>query len=496
MKGPKAEEPEEDSPPGAKELKYLREVIGLARGEHAARLGHKGESLLRKYENGDKLLSRGAFVALVEPIGHSPEAVDLLLALHPLLKHLAPAEPPSPVAVRRDQLTRIDRACLGAAAGLLECLRPLLIREARRARAEEARREAGDAWAELRDKGWKERRELVKTWPRYRTWALAERVCEASIKAAAHRADQALDLATFAIFIAEHVEESLRARTQGYCWGYYANAKRVAEDFDSADRAFARAWHLWRAGADNDPELLPEWRLLVLEASLRRAQHHFPAALERLDEAWARSAGNKLAAGRILLKKEHVLQQMGDSEGALAVLDEAAPVIEELGDAQLLFALRFNRTDLLARLERYKEAALLFPTVREMALEQGNGLSLTRVNWLDAKILAGQGRKEVAMDRLEKVCDDFTSRQHPYDAALATLDLAVLKLEAGHNSEVRWLAAGMKWIFTSKKIHREALVALRLFYDAAMRDAATVELTRQVIADVERVRRSAPPGRD
>jgi tetratricopeptide (TPR) repeat protein len=497
MKPREPDRPEDRSvPPGARELMYLREVVGLTRREHATRLGHRDESTLRKYENGDKSASRSFLVAVVEPIGHSAEAVDALLALHPALRHLPPAGPPSPVDLDRGQLERIDRACLGAVAGLVECLRPLMIREEKRKKAEEARQEAEALWPDLRTAGWKERRRLVETWPVYRTWAMAERVCEASIKAAAHKADQALELAVFALFIAERVEESFRARTQGYCWGHIGNAKRVGEDFDGADRAFTRAWHLWQGGADTDPELLHEWKLLSLEASLRREQHRFPEALERLDLAWKRSRGNKLAAARILLNKEHVFHQLEDFEEALNVLDEATPLIGELEDAQLHFALRFNRADNLARLGRHQEAAPLVPAVRAMAAGQGNGLSLTRVDWLEAKVKEGLGDKEEAMRLLEKVCDKFRSDQHPYDAALSSLDLARLKLEAGYTSEVRWLAVSLTGIFTSKKIHREALVALRLFYDAAMSDAATVELTRQVIADIERVRRSAPPLND
>lgn len=480
-------------PPGARELMYLRELAGLTRREHATRLGHKGESTLRKIENGDKSASRSYLAAAVEPIGHSQEAVDALLALHPALRHLPPAEPHSPVALDHGELERIDRACLGAVAGLVECLRPLMIRERKRIKAEEARQEAEALWPDLRGEGWKERRRLVETWPVYRTWAMAERACEASERIAAQRADQALELAVFALFIAERIEESNRARAMGYSWGYIGNAKRVGEDFDGADRAFARAWHLWPAGEDADPDILPEWRLLDLEASLLRAQHRFPEALERLDRAWKRSRGNKLAAARILVKKSNVFHQMGNAESALAVLDEAAPLIEELKDAQLLFALLFNRADNLVRLERHQEAALLVPAVRAMAAGQGNGLSLTRVDWLEAKVKDGLGDKDEAMRLLEKVCGKFTSDEHPYDAALSALDLARLKLEAGHISEVRWLAASLVGIFTSKKVHREALLALRLFYDAAMSGTATVDLARQVIADIEQVRLSAPP---
>lgn len=80
-----------------------------------------------------------------------------------------------------------------------------------------------------------------------------------------------------------------------------------------------------------------------------------------------------------------------------------------------------------------------------------------------------------------------------YDAALASLDLAVLWLEAGRAGKVRELSIEMEAIFRAKKIHREALAALILFWDAAKREAATVELVRQVIAEIETAKRSAPP---
>lgn len=488
------DEPEDEVPAGAKELLYLRETAGLTRPQHAAILGHRDDSLLRKYEQGSRLFGRDAFVALVEPIGHGPEAVDVLLALHPLLKHLPPAEVPSPVSLHQEQLVRIDRACLGAAGGVLQALRPLMIREARRVRADQARQEAEAAWAELKDRSWKERRNLVETWPRYRTWAVAARACKASVKAAAHRADLALELAKLAIYIADRVEETYRARTQGFCWGHFGNALRVGEDYDGGDRAFVRAWDRWHAGADTEPELLPEWWLHSLEASLRRAQHRFPDALASLDRAQACCGPDREASGRILLNKSKVHEQMVDLEAALEDLDEAAPLLECAEDARLPAVLSHNRVHLLCLLERFQEAADLLPDARELAIELANQLDLTRLQWIDAKCRAGLGRREEAFGLLEDVCEDFTGLELPYDAALAALDLAELKLEAGLVAEVKWLAARLHWIFRHKKIDREALVALRLFYDAALAGTATVALTRQVAAEIARVRRSAPWG--
>ena len=158
----------------------------------------------------------------------------------------------------------------------------------------------------------------------------------------------------------------------------------------------------------------------------------------------------------------------------------------------MLLALRFNMADDLVLLERYKEAAELLPQVRKLVLEQANELDLIRVGWLTARVAAGEGRTAEAIAGLEQVRDAFTVHKQPYNAALSSLDLAVLWLREGRTREVKELAITLGWIFTVKGIARKALTALQLFCNAASQEAATVELARKVIADIEQARRSAP----
>ncbi|HSU84811.1 MAG TPA: hypothetical protein VLR69_20520, partial [Thermoanaerobaculia bacterium] len=73
-----------------------------------------------------------------------------------------------------------------------------------------------------------------------------------------------------------------------------------------------------------------------------------------------------------------------------------------------------------------------------------------------------------------------------------SLELAVLYLEEERTVDVRNLARAMGWIFQAQGIAREALAALTLFFEAAQRETATVELTRHVAAEWERMRASAP----
>lgn len=355
--------------------------------------------------------------------------------------------------------------------------------------------EAEEIWTILDGLSGDECRRWIETSPpdACRSWAALVRVlCEASARAAADSSSRALELSELALFLGEKTAGADAAQVLSYAWGYLGNARRVALNFEGADDAFARSWSV--RGSTSDSELLPEWRLFDLEASLRRAQHRFPEALERLDKAALCSHGDRLARGRISLKKANVLEQMRDSEQALAVLEEATSLIEAAGDPRQLFALRFNTADNLCRLERYTEAAGLLPQVHELvSAEQDNRLNRIRTTWLDAKVKAGLGQKEEAMAGLEAVRDFFTDEELPYEAALAALDLSVLWLEAGRHAEVRELAPTLGWIFQSQKIHREALASLALFCEAAEQEAATVALARQVIADVEETRRTAPP---
>lgn len=197
-----------------------------------------------------------------------------------------------------------------------------------------------------------------------------------------------------------------------------------------------------------------------------------------------------LLAGRMDVEPlgEPVLEQLGDFTGALRALEEAAPAIEAASEQRLRFGLLFNTAANLRHLQRYEEAAELLPRVREMAVHLGE-LHQIRVLWLTARVAAGLGRREEAEAGFQRVRRDFEDRDLPYEAALASLDLAVLWLEAGRTAEVRDLAVEMEKVFKEKKIDREALAAVILFCEAARREAATVELARRVMGEIEAARR-------
>jgi hypothetical protein len=87
-----------------------------------------------------------------------------------------------------------------------------------------------------------------------------------------------------------------------------------------------------------------------------------------------------------------------------------------------------------------------------------------------------------------RLAREFAASRNAYDAALVSLDLAILDLEEGRLVAVRKLAEEMVWVLASQRLHREALVALRLFFAAVQAGKASAELARRVLAFLERAR--------
>jgi transcriptional regulator with XRE-family HTH domain len=464
-------------------LVVLRALRVWTQAQMAAEAG-LAPSVLSEYERGQRKPSRRAVERAARAVKVRPEALDRLLsALRSLRESMEVGAPASSRDAAVDEISRAMEA-LVRVAGELAFRESAPEREP--APAPEDRAAAPDLWKRLQRYTPTEQRLLIEEGAEFKSWALCELLCSESEEAARDSADRALELAQLALRIAELApgRRAWGCRIQGYAWAHLGNARRVSSDLLGADEAFRRSERLWRAGAIGDLGPLDEARLLDLKASLRRAQGRFGEARELLDRALTVDRGGR--AGRILLKKATVLEALGEIEEAIATLHQAAPWVEAENSPQLLFALRFNLAVNLCFLERPSEAESLLPGLWELAKELGQGLDLVRLRWLEGRVAAGLGRREEARVALEETLGEFTQREIAYDAALVSLELAVLSLEEGRTGEVKKLAREMAWIFQAQGVHREALAALRLFQEAAEQEAVTVEMARRLTAYLHR----------
>lgn len=327
---------------------------------------------------------------------------------------------------------------------------------------------------------------LIAEGREYRNWALAEKFCTESEKAAANDVEKALDFSETALEIACGLPgpEGFRLHVQGYCQGALANVRRVGGNLPEAERLYVLALKLWREWKQ-DPSLLQESWLLDLGASLRMAQRRLEESRSLLQRALKFSL--PAAKPARLLQRSHVEKLLGEPKKAIATLKQADALLSEYGSTpRLRFAVSFNLAANLLDLSRTREAEKLLPEVRSQAEAIGNGLDLLRVNWLEALADAARRRPARAVASLEKVRDAFAGQGIAYDAALVSLDLAIVLLEQGRHAEVRGVAEEMLRIFQAQKVAPEALASVKLFCEATRREVVTVEIARQAKQELER----------
>jgi transcriptional regulator with XRE-family HTH domain len=480
-------------PPLSLVLTYLRTARGWTQQDLAGTAG-VGRQLICDLEKGTRrTLDRETLEGLATAMDYSGGDVTLALLFLGGLQAGGGLRT-SPIEPSAAEYRRARR--IAARVGLTETSRRYqqLLDLARARRVEQARRHGARLWEMSRRCPAGGLRERIRRLAELHDWALAERLCDESERAAADDAARALELARAALLAAELSpgDEAWHAWLEGYCWAFIGNAQRVGSDLAAAERSFATAWRLWGEAGPAEGRPVGEWRLLDLEASLRRDQRQVGVALDLLERALATAPA--AARGRILLKKQYTQEQAGDIAAALVTLEEAAPLVEASGDANLLWSLGMNRLVMLAHLRRFKEAEAGVPELRKAAIKLGRRLDLTRLVWLGGRIAAGRGRREEAGEALGQARREFAELGDGYDAALVTLELAILRLEEGRAGEAAALADEMVAIFSSLRVQRETLAALRLFWSAARAHTATAEMARQLLASLENERGGVAAG--
>jgi tetratricopeptide (TPR) repeat protein len=384
----------------------------------------------------------------------------------------------------------IDRLAVDMGLQVEELFHSVLGRARRQILAFAERQKAAVLWPRLRAHPANARSAVVREIRDFRSWALAEMVCHESIEAAAHDADEALELAELAVVIADCLpeEEVLRGRTQGYARFHLGNARRVkGRSLPEADMAFAEANVLWKAGAEGDPDgFLNEARVLGMEASLRREQHRLDEAIRLLDQALVIDHGDLRAT--LTINRANALEEIGSYEAAIGALKQALPLLDGQREPRLLWSLRFNILVNLCNLGYQAEAERLLDEVRRMTIELGYGLGLVRLGWLQGWIHAGLGRPYEAEAAFIQARKYFLERGISFDAALVSLELAVLYLEQGRTPEVKALARELASVFKAQDLAREALATLLLFQEAVEKETITVDLARRFLHDFRRAR--------
>lgn len=298
-------------------------------------------------------------------------------------------------------------------------------------------------------------------------------------------------LASCATALAERIDPSSYGKKRVFdlqcrAWVELGNAYRVADRLVEAEQALVRAAQVFLKGTRDD---LLEARMYDVQASLFNDSRRFKESFEALDtvEAIHRRRGDLHLAGRALISKGLYASYSGDSEQAVYFTAQGLSLIEQNRDPRLAYAGAHNLARALAGCERYREAMAVLFKIRGQAEEMGGRVNSLKVRWLEAEILFGLGKLNLAERLLLNVREGLEKAVLPYSAALAALQLALVYQERGQHDKTRSTALEALDRFVALKIPQEALMSVLMLRRAfEMGTAQGGALLRTVIEFLKR----------
>jgi len=345
------------------------------------------------------------------------------------------------------------------------------------------------------------RRRVARAHTRFRSRALAEMLLTASAGRVRSDAADAEDLAQMVHEVLLRVPgalmESWSGRLTVRALAYQANARRAAGDLVQAERLFGGVRARLASYPVDDPEVHAE--ICSLQASLLQDQRRFDEAEQLLARAVLlhRQALAGVGVAKALIQKGAVHRGKGELTAALECLEEATAVLSVERRDELMLCAVSNRALCLCDLGRYREAAALVAAHRDLYAAAGDDWSRLRLCWLEGRIAHGLG-EAVAEERLQAASRGFLAAGNDFNAALVSLDLALLYLEQGRMEELEALAVGLSTAFAARSMAQGEMASLLLFRQAVAARQVTAEAIRGLRTYLESSReglalRSTPP---
>ncbi|MES1244605.1 MAG: tetratricopeptide repeat protein [Acidobacteriota bacterium] len=339
-----------------------------------------------------------------------------------------------------------------------------------------------------------DRSRLVEEQPRFRALMLCDLLFEKSRAAGFSDPAAALELAELAVLVsgrldAGHYGERLVEDARARAWGHLANALRISSDLGRAEEALGTAEeHHRRAGED----AYTGAEILSFKASLLNAQGRYDEAAALLDPVANvyREARDAHREGRTLIQKAAAVSYAGRHAEAIRLARRGLAKIDLFEEPRLLVSARHSLIGYLNELGQHEEALKALSETRGLYFQLGERSPLVRLRWLEGKILRDLGRLDEAETALREVKTELVELRLGLDAALASLDLAMVFLARGEAGELKRLAVEMIAVFESREDHRHALAAFLLFQKAAEAEQVTLALLQEVASSLEQAQRS------
>lgn len=343
-----------------------------------------------------------------------------------------------------------------------------------------------------------DRRLLVEEQPRFRALKLCLLLLERSREAGFSNPAAAVELAELAVLVSGrldvgHYGEGLAEDARARAWAHLANALRISSDLRRAEDALQKAEEHHRRGGE---DAYTGAEIQSFKASLLNAQGRYEEAAALLDPVIGlyRESKDRHREGRALIKKGTALSYAGKHGQAARLVGRGLAKIDVFEEPRLLVAGRHSLIACLRGSGRHEEALRALTETRGLYLQLNERSPLIRLRWLEGKILRDLGKMEAAATAFREVRDNLVEQGIGLDAALVSLDLAMVFLERGDTGELKRLAAEMIPVFESRDDQQKALAAFLLFQKAAEAEQVTLGLLQEMATSLERTRRAVERG--
>jgi tetratricopeptide (TPR) repeat protein len=301
--------------------------------------------------------------------------------------------------------------------------------------------------------------------------------------------NEMVELARFAVKLAGTLnsrwhDERDAADWQARAWGELGNALRTREDYDEAERAFGTAFSFLLQGSGN---LWLKARLYDLHASYLGTLRRFDLAFTALDIVHSTylELGDAHLAGRSLLVKAIYTFYSNEPEEAMRINDAGMALIEDLREPELFSMGITNRLLFRVGCGQFTEARKEFFKHLRKFQELGR-VNQLKIHWLRAQIDAGLQKWQSAEQGFLHVVQGFEREGLVFDAAFASLELALVWMHQGKYEETQRLIPQVYEAFVTLRIKKEALGAMMVLKEAFEKQMGTVELLKDVVEFLRR----------
>jgi tetratricopeptide (TPR) repeat protein len=170
----------------------------------------------------------------------------------------------------------------------------------------------------------------------------------------------------------------------------------------------------------------------------------------------------------------------GHPEKALRLLQRGLRMVDESFEPEIAFFGVHNQLWFAVECGRYEEAQKLV-FLNRWRYEGAARLNRIKLRWLEARIDAGLGKHERAVNVFREVADDFTDASQDFPSGLAALDMALSLLRLGRTGEARDVALDAAQTFQTLQIEREMLLAVLFLHQCFSLGLAKVSVLEDVI---------------